>query len=298
MDLCNGHLTIYRKRLDLEDAAFTRIAHEDAIVAVVYRVRRSDGTELILKISDRPHNYFREFFFLNHFSGKLPVPRILGAVEPEKDLQGAILMEYLPGALLKSADLSDPLASTLGSMLARIHLERTSGYGDLIKPEALKEDPSYHYGLKFEEGLRECSHLLPGSLIERCRGYYQDHIHQLGSVDGPCMVHRDFRPGNVLALHGKVKGIIDWASARSSFAEEDFCPMEHNEWTVDPSRKRAFLEGYASLRPVPDYRALMPLLRLCRSVASIGFTVKRGTWNNTSAQFYAVNRQFLDQILS
>lgn len=68
------------------------------------------------------------------------------------------------------------------------------------------------------------------------------------SVDGPCAVHRDYRPGNLMVHQGKLQGIIDWAGARASFAEEDFCSIEHGEWMVAPHLKKALLDGYTTER--------------------------------------------------
>lgn len=65
------------------------------------------------------------------------------------------------------------------------------------------------------------------------------HINLLDSVDGPCIVHRDFRPGNIIVNEGKIQGIIDWAGARASFVEEDFCPLEFGEWPVTDRSKKS-----------------------------------------------------------
>ena len=289
-----SNIAIYQKRLNLQDAHFSRIEHEEAIVAIVYKITRPNGSPLIVKICERLNDYLREVYFLKHFAGKLPVPRIIQVVEPEKNIPGAILMECLPGALLTKADLNPALAHEIGTLLAQIHLNRTSGFGDLIQSDSLTSDPRVHFSLKFEEGLTECSSHLPQALIDKCRSYYHDHIKLLGSVDGPCMIHRDFRPGNLIIHNGKLQGIIDWSSARSSFSEEDFCPLENGEWSSNPSIKTTFLAGYSTIHPVPDYINLMPFLKLCRTIATIGFTVKRGTWNTTSAKLYATNRRFLD----
>ena len=94
-------------------------------------------------------------------------------------------------------------------------------------------------------------------------------------------MHRDFRPGNIIVHEGKLQGIIDWAGARASFAEEDLCSLEHGEWSNNPHSIKPLLAGYASIRPVPDYMRLIPFLRLNKAIATIGFTVKRGTWANT-----------------
>ncbi|MFI5343211.1 MAG: aminoglycoside phosphotransferase family protein [Chlamydiales bacterium] len=293
----DNFITLYQERLNLEDSLFSRIDHDDAMVAVVYKVTLPNGTEFILKTCSRT-NYLREIYFLQHFAGKLPVPRIINVVPPEIDLHGAILMEYLPGTLLKMTDFTDQLAFEMGSLLARIHLNRCTGYGDLIQPEDLKSDPRFHFTLKFQEGIDECSDHLPQPLIEQCRLYYDRNLNLLNSVDGPCIIHRDFRAGNVIIDNGKIRGIIDWSSGRASFAEDDFCPMEHGEWPSHPTSKKAFLSGYASIRPVPDYSAVMPFLRLNRAIATVGFTVKRGTWDNSNARVYQFNRRFLESFFN
>jgi Ser/Thr protein kinase RdoA (MazF antagonist) len=287
-------ITLYKQRLNLHGATFIRIDHDDAMVAIVYKVTEPTGLPLILKISTRTQDYLRELFFLKHFAGILPVPRILQEVPPETGIHGAILMECLPGTLLKIIDLTDTLAYDIGSRLAGIHLNRVKGYGDLTQPHDLSPDPRIYFTRKFDEGFAECSNHLPRTLLDQCHQYYDAHINLLSSVDGPCMIHRDFRPGNVIVNNGKLQGMIDWASGRASFAEEDFCPLELKEWGEQPSRIKSFLRGYESIRPIPDYSAIMPLLRLSRAFATIGFTIKHGTWANRHARLYQIHRQFLD----
>lgn len=287
-------LELYRNRLSLQGATFLQIDHEDAIVALVYRVILASGTELILKICSRNGDYLHETFFLQYFAKKIPVPRIIQQVPPENGMAGAILIECLPGSLLKTSDFTDELAYEIGSWLAHIHLNRVEGYGDLTKLNELRQDPRIHFTAKFEEGLDECSNHLPQVLIEKCRSYYERHLNLFSSVDGPCMIHRDFRPGNLIVDKGQLRGIIDWSSGRASFAEEDFCSLEHGEWPNSPHSKKSFLHGYESIRSVPNYGKIMPLLRISKSIATIGFTVKRRTWENSSARIYQFNRQFLE----
>lgn len=290
-------LSLYKERLNLQDATFSRIDHEEAMVAVVYRVALPNGTQLILKISARSKDYLREVYYLTHLNAVLPVPQIIQVVPPEEKIHGAILMEYLPGALVKVSEIDISLAHELGVLLATLHLNRVVGYGDPIGPKKLNADPRIDYTLKFEEGLDECHGHLPKALMERCRRYYDAHVHLLILGDGPCIVHRDFRPGNMIVSDGKLRGIIDWASARAGFAQEDFVPMEHGEWLIDPESRKAFVAGYASIRPVPDYEEMMPLLRLSKAIATIGFTVKRGTWNSSHARIYQFNRHFLETVI-
>jgi len=287
-------LNFYKQCLNLQEATFSRIDHEDAMVAIVFKITKPNGEQFVLKVCDRPNDYFREAYFLQHFADTLPVPKIIQLIEPTEDVHGAILMECLSGTLLKTEDLTESLAIEIGRCLALIHSNRLPGYGDPIGH--LSFDPRVYFTLKFEEGLEECSHHLPLNLIEQSRLYYEKHVDLLESVDGPCIVHRDFRPGNLMVHDGKLQGIIDWAGARASYAEEDFCSIEHGEWTNDLHFKKALLSGYATIRPVPDYNRLMSFLRLNKAIATIGFTVKRGTWKSSSARLYQFNRQFLETL--
>ncbi|MDB6081641.1 MAG: hypothetical protein JWO53_913 [Chlamydiia bacterium] len=286
-------ITLYQERLHLQIATCVRIEHEDALVAIVYRVEQIDGQQFILKICPRASDYLREIYFLKYLAGIVPVPCIIEVVQPEEGVAGAILMECLPGALLKTTEFTGKLAYEIGAVLACIHMNRFSDYGDLVQGE-LSADPRAYFTFKFEEGMDECSAHLPQQLIKKCRHYYDTHMSFLNSVDGPCIVHRDFRPGNLIVHDGKLQGVIDWAGARASFAEEDFCSLEHGEWSDNANSKKSFLEGYASIRPVPAYKELITLLRLSKAVATIGFTVKKGTWENSSARLYEFNRHFLE----
>jgi Ser/Thr protein kinase RdoA (MazF antagonist) len=286
-------IALYQQRLGLQAAHFSRINHEDAMVDIVYKVSLPKK-QFILKICGRNEDFLREAFFLKHFEGLIPVPQIVELVPPENELNGAILMECLPGRLLQPEDYSEKVAFELGVLLASIHIHRTPGYGDLIDPVHLSPNPLAPFTKKFEEGLAECENHLPKELLEQCRSYFEKNSHRIKEVDGPCMIHRDFRPGNILVNEGKVQGIIDWSSARASFAEDDFCPIEHGEWPANSVTKKSFFDGYASMRPIPDYNSIMPLLRINRALAVLGFTVKRGTWNGSNALVYQKNRQFLE----
>ena len=264
------------------------------MVAVVFKITQSRSPDLILKVCSRKGDFLRESYFLRHFAGKIPVPRIIQFIEPENGIDGAVLMECLVGELLKIDVIDTKLAYEVGSLLACIHLESAEGYGDLTDSTHLSADPRIPFTIKFEEGLKECESHLPERLLATCKRHFNKDINLLLSADGPCIIHRDFRPGNLIADHGKLQGIIDWSSARGGFAEDDFCPLEFGEWPG--SCKNSFLKGYASIRRVPDYKSMMPLLRLSRAIAAVGFTVKRGTWQSRNSKLYQFSRRHLESL--
>lgn len=51
-------LSFYKQCLNLQEASFSRIDHEDAMVAIVFRITQPNGEQLVLKVCDRPNNYF------------------------------------------------------------------------------------------------------------------------------------------------------------------------------------------------------------------------------------------------
>lgn len=284
----------YQKHLRLQNAQFSLIEHEDAIVAIVYKVTMPNGDEFILKICEHNNHFHREVYFLNALQDKISVPKIIRCLEPKPGIPGAILMEYLSGQVLKKETLTSELAKQAGSELARLHLNKAKGYGDLIKEETLSSDPKAHLIQKFEEGISECQPHLPSPLIEKCRHFFHTHLHLLELADGPCMIHRDFRPGNLIGYEYKLQGIIDWASARAGFTQEDFCSFEMGEWSRHTHIQAAFLAGYETIRPIPNFQEMMPLLKLNRSIAILGYLHREGGWEKTCADLYQSHLQSLE----
>ncbi len=285
----------YQALLKLNDEAeFIKIDHDDAIVATVYKIIQRNAPTLILKICESSFDYANEVYFLNYFSKKLSVPEVINVLPPCKGILGAVLMTCLPGYLLTPTTITKEIAFKIGVSLAVIHENKTNGFGYLNRNSELNSSPILHFKEKFEEGIEECKNHLPEEIIVKSLNYFNNSSHFLEKIDGPCIIHRDFRPGNIMIDKNTLSGIIDWSSARSSFSEDDFCSIEHGEWGNFNGYKSVFLEGYSSIRNLPNYFEVMPLLRLNRAIALIGFTVKRRTWNNIHARPYQFNRHYID----
>lgn len=291
----NTKIDFYLKQFHLENCTFSKIEHDDAMVATVYKIVTSDRQALILKICTRIKDYLHEDYFLKFFGSTLPVPHIVEQIEPKNEMGGAVLMECIPGNLMKATDFSCALLYQLGSLLARIHSNRRATYDDLGSLQNLQIDPRVYFSLKFSENIAECKMNLPAIFIDQCQKFYETHLDSLLAVDGPCIVHRDFCPGNLFIHDGKVSGIIDWAGSGSGFAEEDFCAIEHDEWSMSKAHKKSFFEGYASIRSLPDYRTIMPILRINKALGIMGFTIKCGTWNNRHSALYESNKKYIEK---
>jgi len=287
-------IEVYRQSLQLKESVFSRIDHNDTMVAVVYRVDQPAEKSLILKICTRDKDFHRELYFLNALAEVLPLPKVEKVIGPADGRAGAILMECLEGTLLTENDWSNELAHGVGTNLALLHSKRADTYGDVTQNESYTKNARDYFKEKFFEELNECVNHFPKETISSCEDYWESHQNALEGVDGPCMIHRDFRPGNMIVQDGNLLGIIDWASARFGFAEEDFCSMEHRSWPKISEHKQALLAGYSSIRKLPNYNAIMPLLRLGRALALFGFTVSSGTWDGKDKEIYQYNRKFID----
>lgn len=276
------------------DLKFSKIVHDHTMVADVYRAVDSNNEGFILKICSRARDYDNENIFLTHFKKQLQVPTIIKKLPPNEVNYGAILMKQCPGHILKPSLITRIIAFDLGQSIALIHNNKADGFGYLNQEHPLDLDPKKHFQEKFIEHIHECKNNLPTILIDQLYDYFDQTHHLIAKTDGPCLVHRDLRPGNIIADNHKLSGIIDWSSAKASFAEEDFFTIEHGGWGNFNRHKKSLLEGYSSIRKIPEYHHLMPLLQLNRALGIIGFLVKRQTWQTSDSSIYLTNRQFID----
>lgn len=284
-------LFFYKKAFSLEDAFFSRIEHEESLLSTVYKVIQPKKPTQILKIYPRKKDYEREYFFLKYLKDDLFTPKLVQSLPPSQ-FDGAILMNYIEGTLLSFASLTLDLAFQIGAYLASLHLRKVEFYGDVTKNGKKYLDAGSYFGEKFFEELDECKDHLPKNLIDFSANFLEKNKDLLKSVDGPLAIHRDFRPGNILVQNGKIQGIIDWASARFGFAEQDFCQIVHKNTFLDPKRKDHFFAGYTSKKTLPSLE-ILPLLQLGRALAVIGFSVKTGQKENFP--IYKDNRTFLEE---
>lgn len=80
--------------------------------------------------------------------------------------------------------------------------------------------------------------------------YYNDILSEYEEVDAPCLVHMDFRPGNILVDNGlNIVGLIDFESAHGGSSEIDLTKVKQYVWDVYPNtknemRETRFKEGF------------------------------------------------------
>lgn len=269
----------YLDKLNLSASRIVEIDHDETLSAAVYRIDPGG----ILKIYWNKERFDRELHFLTFLQGKYPVPKILDNVSDEK--HPAILMEYLDGLPIK--DLGEKTAWKMGELLGKLHRI----------PQQEKCDPLAEMKSYLFRSLTECQGYLSQDLLTKTELFFESQVPLLKEVDAPCIVHRDFKPGNLVAQNGDILGVIDWENARITFAEEDFTQMELLYWEKDPSTRKPFMEGYQSVRSLPNVKEMMPLLKVLKSLGAIGFTLERGTWGTTHTSIYATNLERLKTLI-
>jgi len=265
----------------------------DSFSSIVRLIELVSGEQLVLKIPYVKRKLFRELGALEAFHNDLPVPDLVDVWVPDDDRPGALLLSRLPGASI--ADPVDAgLARQMGDLLGRFHTHRLDHYGD--REEAGNPD-AHDWWAMLHDGLDRwkphCMQAMPPDLYARSLALYRDLAADLPAPDGPCWVHNDYRPGNILVEDGKITGLIDFESARGGSADRDFTKVSHYVWKPDPATKPAFLAGYAEIRPVPDFERTLTLYQLHNALGGIAWCVRR---THTSDPFFRENLAVIKQL--
>jgi len=158
----------------------------------------------------------------------VPAPEVLHVLAPEDGLGLGFIMEFvagetLGGRIVKAASLAgarDRLAYSCGQILARIHSIDSGAFPTLARQT-------------------------PADLIEQWRaGYRRDSVrrpvfdlafHALSAICPPapqkaCLVHGDFRTGNLMIGPEGVRAVLDWELAHIGDPMEDLGWLCVNSW--------------------------------------------------------------------
>lgn len=260
----------------------------------------ASGERLVLKIPYVQRKLFRELRALDALRGSLPVPTVLASWVRDDGGPGAMLLSLLPGAPIRGL-VTPNLAHQMGELLARLHLHDVDHFGDEF--EGADAAAGDWWGMlrdHFERWRPLCRQVMPPDLYHRAVGRYAALAADLPAPDGPRWVHFDFRPGNILVdfppgdAPAQITGLIDFESARGGSADLDFVKVSHRVWDVVPRTQHAFLEGYASVRPVPNVAHTLPFYRLHNALGGIAWCVRR---SSTADPFFRENLMLLQHEL-
>ena len=267
----------------------------DSNSSQVFLLVLSQGERAVLKIPFHNAKYQREKTALALLEGKLSVPKILDCFDGDDRLGGALLLTFLEGQAPTSS-LNPDTAFQIGAALGTIHSVPLKKYGELdvegpVDPPAVYIEEQLH---AFERSCGFCAQVMDPKLVERCRQIVIEHFASTPCPTAPCMIHADFRLGNILARENGQVGIIDFEVANGSIPERDFSLLRQELFLHNPQAEQEFWKGYRTVRALPDLDAI-PFYTFLTAFHRIGWCVKR---NKTTEPFYAEFRRQVAEYVS
>jgi hypothetical protein len=267
------------------------IAVPESFSSEVYGLKLASGALIYVKIPYNKAKLVRERIMLERLSTQLPVPQVLDCWEGDDAAPGALLLSALPGNPI-SGIVSPSLSYEIGCLLGRLHSVEMPGYGS-DGVDGFKLLPHNDWRLyiqhNFDNQISICEQILEPDLFSRCLTHFEQVFRGLPAPDGPCVVHFDFRPGNILADEHGIVGLIDFESARGGSSEHDFTKLNRYVWMAYPGTKEAFEAGYTSIRPLISLDMVLPFYSFYDAFSAVVWCQRRGIENN---------RRFLEESIS
>ncbi|NEU63894.1 phosphotransferase [Paenibacillus sp. ALJ109b] len=263
--------------LDIEDVP-------ESYSSDVYKLTLVSGEDVYVKIPFNKDKLFREFQMLEILKEVIPVPKVLDIWYGDESNTGALLLSAIQGVPC-TENMDEKLSFQMGVYHAMLHEVKTPGYG-YHSTEGFKfldqNNWRLHIKNNFEKWKEPCKDLLESALYERCILHFDGVFSALPDPDGPCFVHMDFRPGNILVNGNKVAGIIDFESARGGSSEIDFTKINRYIWEVNPRTKSPYFEGYQTIRNMLNLEIVLPFYNFYDAFSAVVWCKKRGVERNQS----------------
>ncbi|WDQ31353.1 phosphotransferase [Paenibacillus marchantiae] len=214
----------------------------------------------------------------------IPVPKVLDIWYGDESNTGALLLSAIQGVPC-SENMDEKLSFQMGVYHAMLHEVKTPGYGyHSTDGFNILDQNNWRLHIKnnFEKWKEPCKELLEPALYERCILHFDGVFSALPDPDGPCLVHMDFRPGNILVNGNKVTGIIDFESARGGSSEIDFTKINRYIWEVNPRTKSPYFEGYQTIRNMLNLEIVLPFYNFYDAFSAVVWCKNRGVERNQS----------------
>lgn len=204
-----------------------------ATTTAVHALALADGRRLVLRryvwkwvLEDEPIAPRREVDVLRFASAAgLPAPDVIAA-----DIDGSLVGDGVPVILMTrmaGRPVAVPDLGRLAEVAARIHATDGAGLG-------------HHYFAWYADTTTgPPPHATRPHLWEAALEVWRTQMPEYA----PCLIHRDFHPGNVLWRRGACSGIVDWANG---------C---HGPWECDVAHCRGNLIELAGLEAADRFLA-------------------------------------------
>ncbi|ANU19383.1 phosphotransferase [Planococcus plakortidis] len=267
---------------------------EDSFSSMVYKCTLQNGESVFVKIPYTRVKYERELSAYKILAGHVPIPQLLDHWAGDDKCPRAFLLSELKGKPL-SATASPEIAYQIGAMQASMHQITPSNKTALGAIQ--NEFPNWHEFIakQFYSFAEDVKEVLDEDLYMASLRKFEEMKGELPEPDGPSFVHMDFRPANIIVDEGQVSGMIDFESVRFGSTEIDFTKIHRDFLKADPVLLDSYEEGYNSIRPMIDLRAVLPFYRFIDAFNSIGWSQRRGLKKNFT--FYEANLRILKEML-
>lgn len=250
----------------------------------VFKLTLVSGEDVYVKIPFNMDKLFREFQVLEILKDVIPVPKVLDIWYGDESNTGALLLSAIQGVPC-TENMDEKLSFQMGVYHAMLHEVKTPGYG-YHSTDGFKfldqNNWRLHIKNNFEKWKEPCKELLEPALYERCILHFDGVFSALPDPDGPCFVHMDFRPGNILVNGNRVTGIIDFESARGGSSEIDFTKINRYIWEVNPRTKSPYFEGYQTIRNMLNLEIILPFYNFYDAFGAVVWCKNRGVERNQS----------------
>lgn len=263
----------------------------------VYKIQLINKDNVYVKIPFTRDKLFREKKMLDKLQAYLPVPTVLDFWIGDETITGALLLEEIKGAPCLGK-IDKQLAFQIGLNHAKLHALSMPTYGTEIETgfqPVKNNDWRYFIRQAFEKFEKHSRYVLPSELYEKSIHYFELTFPTLPAPDGPCIIHMDFRPGNILVNDDNICGIIDFESARVGSTEIDFTKVNRDIWRKQPGTRDAYVAGYETIRPIIDLGSLLSFYSFYDAFNSVGWCKMRGAEKHQT--FLQENIEILRKIL-
>ena len=198
-------------------------------------LRRAPGGEAIARNSEAISLADEALLLTRASEQNVPVPPVLGVSERGSDLGEAFIMARIPGETISRKILRDAeygnarvgLAAACGRALAGIHRIPVESVPDLPKTSGLDQISNY------EQVYRAFD--LPRPVFELALAWLRENA---PDPIGPCLVHGDFRLGNLIVDSNGLRSVLDWELAHIGDPREDIAWVCVNAWRFGQSENR------------------------------------------------------------
>lgn len=254
--------------LEIEDVS-------QSFSSAVYKIKLVDQRTVYIKIPYSKVKLEREYTVLERLRDELSVPQVLDYWEGNEDVTGALLLSAING-VPATGMVDAELAYDIGVQHAKLHAIIPNEQDFSSAVSNVYSQWSEFIQRQFYSFAEDVKEVIEPRLFEQSLQHFDRHLKLLPSPDGPCFIHMDFRPGNILVYENQVVGIIDFESVRIGATEMDFTKINREIFVEYPGTMEAYQRGYESIRPLIDLQEVLPFYRFTDAFNSIGWCKRRG----------------------